>query len=114
MERREREEERWPRSGCRGGATAVSPNALLHGIRRRGVGDRHTLSFVLPFVISLVRAYSFLGQAWADIEGELATCPSRGQRNASMIKQEMCRTQVDHETLFAKTGVYRVKIMMEV
>ena len=31
-------------------------------------------SFVLSFVISLVRFTSFLGQAWAEGKGELATC----------------------------------------
>jgi len=33
-----------------------------------------TISSVLPLAISLVSVYSFLGQAWAEGKGELATC----------------------------------------
>jgi len=38
----------------------------------------------LSFVVSLVRTFYFLGQAWAEGEGELATCRHRadcGQEN---------------------------------
>jgi len=72
--RREREEERRVEaeelgSGS-GGATAVPTYTLLHGIRRRGVGGGH--ASLCTFL------YYFLG---LEGKGELATCPSRGQRS---------------------------------
>jgi len=52
----------------------------LHGIRRRGVGfgDGFLCSFPLSFFCSFLGAlYIFLGQAWAEGKGELATCRHR-------------------------------------
>jgi len=44
------------------------------------------ISLVLSFVISLVRIYSFLGQAWAEGKGELATCRSRAGIGRELVK----------------------------
>ena len=90
--RRERQEEQEGEggAGCGGrywrwGGTSVVPSRpLIHGIGRRGVGDGSRFSFVLSFVNFLGHIYSFLGKAWAEGKGELATsrhCADCGPEN---------------------------------
>ena len=60
-----------------GGAAAVPTHAPLHGIGGRGVGPwgRFPLFFPLSFFCYFLGAsYIFLGRAWAEGKGELATC----------------------------------------
>ena len=68
---------------CRGGTAAVLAHALFHGIGGRGVGDG-CFSFVTFLCYFLGAHLIFLGQAWAEGEGELAACRHRadcGQEN---------------------------------
>ena len=51
-----------------------TPSFMASQTRSRGDG----LPFLLPSVVSLVRIYSFLGQAWAEGKGELATRTADG------------------------------------
>jgi len=74
-EHREREEEQEAEAEelGGGGTAAVPAHALLHGIGRRRVGDGR-FSFV-TFLCGFLGAHLiFLGQAWAEGKGELATC----------------------------------------
>jgi len=69
--------------GCRGGPAAVIAHALIYGIGGRGVGDGR-FSLVTFFCDLLGAHFIFLGQAWAEGRGELATCRHRadcGQEN---------------------------------
>jgi len=111
--------------GGGGGTAAVPTHAFLHGVRRKGrVGDgpgggawyslwalssrlsfqprfhclSHTLlcHFLCNFLDTL---YIFLGQAWSEGKGELATFllmsrrpASTGPRGAGMVKQKVGRT----------------------
>ena len=73
-----------------------TPSFIFHGICRRGVGTGicTILSFFLSvrdllcpsFVISLMRIYSFLGQAWAEGKGKLATCRYRADSRRARTK----------------------------
>jgi len=87
-----------PRRNC----LCFSARPLLHGIRRLGVGRafvlsfcsffRFTISFVLfpfSFGVSLVRNYSFLGQAWAEGKGEFATYRPRADSGRE-TRTKMC------------------------
>ena len=71
------------RMGCRRCTAALPAHAVLHGIGRRGVGEGR-FSFV-TVLCDLLGAHIFpSGQAWAEGEGELATCRHRadcGQEN---------------------------------
>ena len=65
---RKRRRRRWrPRTSWgRGGYTTVPTHPLVHGVGGRGVGGRVRFSFVIPFVISLVRINFLLGHVWAE------------------------------------------------
>jgi len=51
---------------------------------------RAAFLFVLSFVISLVRIYPLLGQAWAGGKGELATCRHRADSGRKLEKNVRC------------------------
>jgi hypothetical protein len=55
--------------------------------------------FVISFLI-LWRVLSFLGQAWAEGKGELATPPSRGQRTGNgryVIRRDFYRSHANDD-----------------
>ena len=96
-ELREREEEREAEAEELGAAGQLSVGVELplflftpplHGTGRRGVGawGRCPLFFPLSLICYLLGAlYIFLGQAWAEGKGELATC-----RHRADCGQEKC------------------------
>jgi len=86
-ERQEREEcrrvEELDAGGDGWGGSAVTAQSLLHGIGRRGIGGGYVFLLFFPFyfsfVISLVRCFSFLGQAWVEGKGSSQRAALRGR-----------------------------------